>query len=100
MTDDSNISLNTDQLVNVLETIPAGITVIDLEGRMLYYNEFGSRFVDRKPEYIGKDMRNCHQKHASIEKIDRILSELKADKRKDYYIVCLMTAVHILGCHL
>ena len=85
MTSDNNTSLNTDQLANVLGKVPAGITVIDLQGRMLYYNAFCSRFVDRKPEYIGKDIRNCHQKPASIQIIERLLSDLKKGKRKDYY---------------
>ena len=85
MTGGKNTSLNTDQLANILEKIPVGITVIDLEGCMLYYNAFCSRYVDRKPEYIGKDIRICHQKSASIDKIDQFLSELKKGKRMEIY---------------
>ena len=80
-----NAPLSADQLAMVLEKIPAGITVIDPQGHILYYNEYCTKFVDRKPEYIGRDIRFCHQKTASIDKIDRILSELNADKRKEFY---------------
>jgi len=39
MTDKESRSLGMDQLVQVLDKTPAGITVIDNEGRILYYNE-------------------------------------------------------------
>jgi PAS domain S-box-containing protein len=85
MVQEKNVRLSTKQLAMVLEKIPAGITLIDREGRILYYNEYSSRFVDRKPEYIGQDIRFCHKKPESIEKIDRILSELTEGKRKEFY---------------
>jgi PAS domain S-box-containing protein len=82
---DKKISLSMTQLAAVLEKIPAGVTVIDQEGYILYYNEYCSRFVDRKPEYIGEDIRFCHKRPESIEKIDNVLSELKKGKRKEFY---------------
>jgi DUF438 domain-containing protein len=85
MLDAKNVLLSTNQLAMVLDKVPAGITVIDREGRILYYNEYCTRFVDRKPEYIGKDIRFCHQKPESIEKINRIISELNACKIKEFY---------------
>lgn len=77
--------LGAPQLAMVLEQIPVGITIIDPEGHILYYNEYCSRFVDRKPEFIGKDIRFCHQERESIEKIDRILAELIEGKRAAFY---------------
>ena len=77
--------LSVAQLATALGKIPVGITIIDPEGRMLYYNEYCSQVVDRKPEYNGKDIRSCHQKPGSIEKIDRILSELVKGQRKTFY---------------
>ena len=85
MTRKRKASLSTVQLAMVLENIPAGITVIDSKGRILYYNAYCSRFVDRKPEYIGKDIRFCHRKPESIEKIEGILSELNEGKIKEFY---------------
>jgi PAS domain S-box-containing protein len=85
MTDEKNAMLNTDQLARVLDKTPAGITVIDKEGHILYYNEYCARFVDRKPEYIGKNIAFCHKKPESIEKIKKILSEINEGKRKEFY---------------
>ena len=85
MSNEKNVTLNTNQLAMVLDKIPAGITVIDNEGRILYYNEYCAKFVNRKPEYIGKNIAFCHKKPESIEKIKRILSDLNAGKRKEFY---------------
>ena len=85
MMDQENGPLSMHQLVKVLDKTPAGITVIDKEGRILYYNEYCAAFVDRKPEYIGKNISFCHQKPESMVKIGKILSELKAGKKKEYY---------------
>ena len=72
-------------LAAALDKVPAGITIVDLEGRILYYNEYCTRFVDRKPEYIGKDIRLCHKKETSIEKIDAIFTEMKAGRLQEFY---------------
>jgi PAS domain S-box-containing protein len=85
MVQDKKALLSNSQLAMVLEKTPAGITAIDKEGHILYYNEYCSRFVDRKPEYIGKDIRFCHQKSESIEKIERILSELAEGKKEEFH---------------
>ena len=80
-----NHALSATQLAMVLEKIPVGITVIDLEGHILYYNGYCSKFVDRKPQYIGRDIRLCHNQSQSILKIDRILADLKEGKRNTFY---------------
>lgn len=74
------------ELRSILDQIPDGITVTvtDLEGKILYFNEYSAQIVDRKPEYIGKDIRSCHKKPESIEKIDTILSEIKDGKLENY----------------
>ncbi|MFH0998132.1 MAG: PAS domain-containing protein [Pseudomonadota bacterium] len=71
-------------LHSVLDQIPVGITVTDLDGIIIYFNEYSARIVDRKPEYIGMDIRSCHKKPESIEKIDMILSEIKDGIRENY----------------
>ena len=76
---------DTARLKMVLDQIPVGVTVTDLDGRILYYNEYCSQIVDRKPEYLGEDIRSCHKKSESIEKIDSILQEIKDGSRQDFY---------------
>ena len=67
-------------LAMVLEDIPVGITVIDPDGHILYYNTHCTKFVDRKPEYIGKNVAFCHQKSESVVKINKMLDKIKAGK--------------------
>ena len=76
--------MNKIELEALLDQFPVGITVTDLDGRILYYNEYSAKIVDRKPEYIGMDIRYCHKKQESIEKIEKILSEIKDKKRETY----------------
>lgn len=71
-----NSSLTFTQLTTILEKIPVGITIIDRKNRMLFYNEHSSKIVDRKPEYIGKNIESCHQKKQSIDKIEKMLADL------------------------
>jgi DUF438 domain-containing protein len=85
MSPEKDYHLENIQLVALLDKIPVGVTVIDLEGRILYYNEYSSQIVDRKPEYIGEDIRACHKNPDSILKINRILEELKEDGTNSYY---------------
>ncbi|MGD8740343.1 MAG: PAS domain-containing protein [Desulfobacterales bacterium] len=85
MVDPESGALSMNQLVKVLDKTPAGITVIDKEGHILYYNEYCAKFVDRKPEYIGKNISFCHQKSESMVKIKKILSELNEGKKKEFY---------------
>lgn len=76
--------MHKEELEALLNQFPVGITVTDLDGRILYYNEYSAKIVDRKPEYIGMDIRSCHKKKESIEKIDIILSEIQDKKRENY----------------
>ena len=69
----------------ILDSIPLGVTVIDLEGRIQYYNERSSRILDRKPEYLSKDIRICHQKQESIAEIERVLEEFRDGRRQDVH---------------
>jgi len=73
------------QRAALLDKLPVGITVIDLQGRILYYNTPCARLVDRKPDYIGKDIRSRHKKAASIVAIDRILDDIQTGRKKDVY---------------
>ena len=74
-----------DQIPLILDEIPVAITVIDLEGHILFYNEYSSQVLDRKPEYLGADIRDCHQKPETNAKIDRMLDEFKAGRREEFY---------------
>lgn len=53
------------------------VSLIDANGVLLYYNGKAEDCLDRKPEYIGKDIFSCHQKTASNDKIDEMLAAFK-----------------------
>jgi DUF438 domain-containing protein len=76
---------DTSQIPQILDKIPVAITVIDLEGHILFYNQYSSQVLDRKPEYLGTDIRSCHQKPETNERIDHMLAELKAGRRDEFY---------------
>ncbi|MGD8522425.1 MAG: PAS domain-containing protein [Desulfobacterales bacterium] len=76
---------DTSQIPQILDKIPVAITVIDLEGNILFYNHYSSQVLDRKPEYLDTDIRSCHQKPETNDRIDRMLAEFKAGRRDDFY---------------
>jgi DUF438 domain-containing protein len=76
---------DTSHIPLILDQIPVAITGIDLEGNILFYNDYSSQVLDRKPEYLGTDIRSCHQKPETNEKIDRMLNEFQAGRREDFY---------------
>lgn len=86
---------DTFQIPLILDKIPVAITVVDLERNILFYNEYSSQILDRKPEYLGTDIRSCHQKSESIEKIDNMLAEFKAGRREDFYYETIRYEKHI-----
>ena len=74
-----------DQIPLILDKIPVAITVIDLKGNILLYNEYSSQILDRKPEYPDTDIRDCHQKPETNARIDSMLNEFKAGRREAFY---------------
>ena len=82
MTDKPVDMLDEAHLAMVLEDVPVGITVIDPDGHILYYNAHCTKFVDRKPEYIGRNIAFCHQKPESVVKINQMLDALKTGRKE------------------
>jgi sensor histidine kinase regulating citrate/malate metabolism len=57
------------------------VTIIDTEGMLLYYNKHAAKILDRKPEYIGEDIRSHHKKAISSKKFDLMFKISKKEKR-------------------
>jgi len=70
------------QIPLILDKIPVGITVIDLEGHILYYNDCCAERLNRKPEWLGRDIRLCHQKQESNDRIDQMLETFKNGRKE------------------
>ena len=46
----------------LIEHAGMGVTILDREGRVMFYNQWAANRLDRKPEYIGKDVEKQSQK--------------------------------------
>ncbi len=68
----------------LLDKIPTALTVTDPDGRILCFNRYSTRILDRKPEYLGRDVRSCHLKPESIAKIDLMLEEFKNGRQEKF----------------
>jgi len=72
------------QIPLFLDKIPVGVTVIDLECHILYYNEYCAERLNRKPEWLGRDIRLCHQKQESNDRIDQMLEAFKNGRKEAF----------------
>lgn len=84
-------------LDKVLDQIPVGITVIDFDGRILYYNQHSSQIVNRKPEYIGKDFQQCHNISKNVSQLSRVLREFKTGKIKEFNYESSLSGKCLIG---
>ena len=69
----------------ILDTVPVAVTVTDAKGYILYFNQYSQNVLDRRPEYIGRDIRFCHKDTTSIEKIDSIFEALRSGEKSEVY---------------
>jgi len=76
------------QLSGVLDSLPIGITIIDPAGCILYFNQYATRFVNRKAEHIGRDIRACHKDAESVDRINTMLKTLRDGRETE---VCYET---------
>jgi len=44
----------------ILEEAGVGVTILDRDGVVIYYNRWAALYMDRKPSYIDDDVRNRH----------------------------------------
>jgi 3-oxoadipate enol-lactonase len=58
-------------------------TVLDIEGRLLFYSHYGPKILDRKPAYLGRDVGELHQP-ASRAKMQAILKAYRDGERREY----------------
>lgn len=65
------------------DQVAASITVLDLDGTLLFYNAHAPRLLDRKPEYIGRDICELH-KPASNAKIRAMLEAYKNGEAEEF----------------
>ncbi|MCF8041605.1 MAG: PAS domain-containing protein [Desulfarculaceae bacterium] len=67
----------------LLDQAPVAVTALDNRGTIVFFNQYAGNIVDRKPEYLGRDIREFHQP-ASNAKVDAILDAYAQGGREEY----------------
>ena len=74
------------ELINLaMGCLGVAVTIIDTKGTLLYYNQHSTKILDRKPEYIGTDIRSHHKKADSNKKVDLMLEEFEAGRKDPFH---------------
>lgn len=68
---------------DLLDQAPVAVTALDRQGIIVFFNQYAGKVVDRKPEYLGRDIREFHQP-ASNAKVDAILEAYAGGGREEY----------------
>jgi PAS domain S-box-containing protein len=73
-------NLSQEQLAGILETIPIEISFVNEDDVVKFWNKHETRIFKRPTSVVGKSVQNCHP-NQSVDKVNKILSDLKAGKR-------------------
>jgi DUF438 domain-containing protein len=68
-----------------MDCMAVAVTIIDTEGTLLYCNKQAAKILDRKPEYIGKDVHSHHKKPASNRKVDLMLRDFQKGRTEPFH---------------
>ena len=68
-----------------MESLGVAVTIIDTKGTLLYYNKQAAKILDRKPEYIGKDVHLHHKKTTSNKKFDSMLQDFQKGRTESFH---------------
>jgi sensor histidine kinase regulating citrate/malate metabolism len=81
---ESKITLD-EMIILAMDCLEVGVTIIDSQGTLLYYNSAATKMLDRKPEYIGTDIHLHHKKPATNEKVDFMLQKFAEGRTEPFY---------------
>ena len=70
---------------SAMECMGVAVTIIDTEGRLLYYNKHATKILDRKPEYIGTDIHSHHKEPTTNKKIDSMLQDFQKGRTEPFH---------------
>jgi PAS domain S-box-containing protein len=66
-------------LPTVLDELPAELTLIDAEDKIIAWTEPAYKIFHRSDEILGTDVRDCHPEK-SQERVNQLLEDLKSGK--------------------
>lgn len=67
----------------LMDQAPVAVTALDRRGIIVFFNQYAGRIVDRKPEYLGRDIRDFHKPESNA-KVDAILAAYAQGGREEY----------------
>jgi len=73
-------TINSDQLMLVLNKLPVDITFIDEKDEVVFFNNTKDRIFQRSAAIIGRNVRNCHPPK-SVHIVERILQSFKNNEK-------------------
>ena len=68
-----------------MDCMGPAVTIIDMKGTLLYYNNQAARILDRKPEYIGQDTHSHHKMAKSNKNFDLMLQEFQKGRTEAFH---------------
>lgn len=57
----------------LLEQAGVGVTIVDRQGTVLYYNKWASEHLDRQPAYLGHSVHERHRRKITNPRFDAML---------------------------
>jgi DUF438 domain-containing protein len=72
--------LDANVLEALLETLPVEFSIVNHDDKMLAWNKHETGIFKRPKGILGRDVKDCHPK-GSLDKVEKILSEMKSGKR-------------------
>ena len=71
--------LSAEELLHILNTLPADLTFVDKDDKVKYFTQGKERIFDRNRAILGRDVRMCHPP-SSVHIVEQILSDFKSGK--------------------
>ena len=80
-------SLDIDQVIAMLNTLPVDITYVDAEDKVAYFSESSERIFPRARSVVGRSVQNCHPPK-SVHVVQEILDSFRAGTRdsEEFYL--------------
>ena len=88
--------LSTEELMNILNTLPVDLTFVDKQDKVKYFTQGNERVFDRNRAILGRDVRMCHPP-SSVHVVEQILNDFKSGKtdRAPFWIQMQGKFIHI-----
>jgi PAS domain S-box-containing protein len=83
------------QLVQIFNTLPVDITLVDNEDRVVYFNTPATRLFPRSKSVVGRTVQNCHPPE-SVDIVEKILKAFREKRESEASFRIMMKDRYIL----